>query len=143
MPLNLSGVTRFAESMMVSTCDITRDAGSYDDDTFSQATGQYSQPVGDTTTLYSGKCMIASLASFNTQAEGESDPEISLYDVFIPIDSTAVEKWDLVTITASPNDPNLVGAQFYVLSGEYEQFGVMRRIRAQRREASGQVDLTT
>lgn len=95
-----------AESLMVSTCTITRGGGA---GVWNEATGAYDATA---TTIYSGPCRLIFRSNSvvrETDAQGqfllEQEPQLSLPVV----GSETVTVGDAVTITANPYDAAMVG----------------------------------
>lgn len=101
-----------AINLMVDACTIKRLSG--------QVTNLQTGQVADSyTTLYSGKCRIQRVRG---QRLGSAHPaiigEAQLYQqplaVHVPITVTGIILQDVVTVTASLMDPDLVGRTFWV-----------------------------
>jgi len=99
-----------ALALMVDACVITRVTG--------QSTNSQTGVVTDTVaTLYTGKCRVQRMPSGGI-ARPATVAEAQLYQtpltVQVPISVSGVIVDDLVTITASALDADLVGRQFWV-----------------------------
>lgn len=96
-----------AEALMVDTCTITRSATR---GTFNETTLQYDSPT--TTSLYTGKCRVkpaGGQVSDRVVQFGEQAVSLWPFQVSVPISVENLAVDDLVTITASSLDPDLVG----------------------------------
>lgn len=91
---------RFAESLMVDSCTITRPGAT---------------PTASVVTVYTGKCRIRMTPRMPEQMPQTAGTTASRYilEVHIPATTTGVEHNDKVTITASAN-PSLVDTSTYV-----------------------------
>lgn len=118
-----------AEKRMVDACTITRGGG---DDTFDSSTGTYTTPAGSE--VYSGDCEVQVSDGLNArEAEaGGAEITVSRVTVKIPISVEGVTEGDLVTITASLLDPDLVGQKFRVIAGFAKTFATCRRLQVER-----------
>lgn len=111
-----------------STCIITRpgDPGDFDPDTGGYETDDLTGPDG--TSVYTGPCMIHLTAEgTETQAAGqeviETRPVVKIPDL-----DTEFAKGDIVTVTASKLDPQLVGTVLRVRDAETDDWTVWRRL---------------
>lgn len=107
-----------AEAGMVDACTIVRVAGTTTD----RDTGVVTET---TTSVYSGACRLQEQMAFARETQPTPDnPTLMRYRVLqLPVaTSTGVRKNDQVTITACPNDPDMVGKVLVVrdLSGKTE-----------------------
>jgi hypothetical protein len=112
-----------AESRMTATCTIERVAiGATDDDTL--------QPTKTSTTVWGGPCRIVRAQAQDAPADTADQIHIaSEYVLHIPVGGTGgIRKQDLVTITASPDDADLVGRTFSVIAAAAYSQGTARRI---------------
>lgn len=109
---------------MVDTCTISR-AGAETTDT---QTGQIS---GAATVLYSGKCKVQQTAAATSTATdvGEAYVRLLALDAHLPVvGSEGLAVGDLVTITASVGDADLVGRVFSVQGLAHKTFASARRL---------------
>lgn len=113
MSIDLSFAKQIVAELATDTCTIQRDQGT-SDDTFDPNTGTWTK-TGPTTT-YTGACMVRD--STNVAAgrgvEGAVEGTEQRWVVKLPDLTADVAVGDLVTITASVNDPRLVGRRFVV-----------------------------
>lgn len=115
--LDLTRARLAAESLMVDACTITRDAKGADDDTLDQATGVLTPPNPDTTTVYSGPCLVHPVGNI-PRPEGLSEGGVAIvtarYEATIPHTAAIARHGDVLTVTASQWNPGLVGRSFRV-----------------------------
>lgn len=126
---------RAAESLMVDACTISAPVPAGSLGAWNETTMQYeggSSPV----VSYSGKCKVQTLTSGarslveHPAVGGEWTP--APIDVHLPIEgSENVLKHHIVTITASVNDPALVGRQFTINGLFHKSFDTARRLLCQ------------
>lgn len=117
-----------AEARMVDACTITRPGG---EDTFNPNTGAYTTPAGST--VYTGACEVQVSDGLNaqtTEAGGQvvTDQRVT---VKVPVSVEGVTVDDVVTITASAHDPNLVDKTYRVLGGFAKTFATSRRLQVE------------
>lgn len=117
-----------AEARMTSTCTITVAGAS----TWNDTTGTYSTPTA--TTLYTGKCRLR----WGNPAPQDGDSGETSWAVdrtgtlSLPIAGTAnIPDGALVTITANPNDPGMVGLELTVLAPHFQTDSIARRLPVQ------------
>lgn len=125
----LPGFRAEAEGRMVDACTITRGGG---DPVFDPNTGTYTTPAG--TTVYTGKCEVQITDGLNARAADVGGTEVTLsrLTVKIPMSVEGVQVDDIVTITASLLDPDLVDQTFRVLAGFAKTFATARRLQVER-----------
>lgn len=118
-----------AEKRMVDACTITRSGG---EDTFDPNTGDYTAPAGSS--VYAGKCEVQVTDGLNAREAEVGGTEITAtrVTVKVPISVEGVREGDVVTVTASLLDPDLVGQQFQVLAGFAKTFATCRRLQVER-----------
>lgn len=110
-----------AEAIMVDACTIQHVTGSSTDTTTGQVTPTYS-------TVYTGKCKVQGGQSDSGQDVADAHLAVLSLTVHVPIAVTGVVETDVVTITASVNDPELVGRVFRVLGPVHKSFATARRL---------------
>lgn len=100
-----------AESLMRSTCTITRETG---EKTWNDETGTYT--AAPAATVYAGRCKVQDNSRSVSEVDaGERRAAVNPLELHLPIDgSGGVRRKDLVTIESNPDDEALVGAQFFV-----------------------------
>lgn len=130
MKLNLSGAKRVIESLMEGDeCIITRDTEGTGDDVWSSATGTYAPPPNDTTTIYSGKCIVSNSGSGSTAEYGGEYFVETTYWLTVPLEADELRSEDIVTVTASLRDPELIDKIFLIKEPLFTTFAVSRRVR--------------
>ena len=115
-----------ALALMQDACTVTRITG--------QATNTQTGAVTNTTsTIYTGRCKIQ---RFGTTGAGTARPatvgEAQVYQlpaaVHVPMTVTGVQVGDIVTVTASVLDPDLVGRTFWVRELFHKSYATARRL---------------
>lgn len=102
-----------AESLQTDACTITH-AGA-GDGTFDETTGQTTPPAP--TTVYAGACRLrVPMLADREQLSGEHQFTTQDAVLSLPMSATDVSVDDLVSITASTLDEDLVGCQFVVMA---------------------------
>jgi len=121
-----------AEMRMLDACTITRSGGA---DTFNPTTGVYTTPAGSA--VYTGKCEVQVSDGLNARDTEVGGQEITLtrLTVKVPMSVEDVQVDDVVTITASLLDPDLVGQTFRVIEGFAKSFATARRLQVERTTA--------
>lgn len=120
-----------AEARMVDACTITRGGGA---PVFDPDTGTYTDPAAST--IYTGACEVQisdGLTARQTEAGG-AELTVTRVTVKVPMSAEGVQVGDVVTITASVHDPDLVGQEFTVVAGFAKTFGTARRLQVERSE---------
>ena len=118
-----------AEGRMVDECTVTRAGG---EETYNPATNAYTAAAGST--VYTGACEVQISDGLNArQAEaGGAELTISRLTVKIPISVEDVTIGDIVTITDTLLDPDLIGQRFRVIAGHAKTFATARRLQVER-----------
>ena len=110
-----------AERQMVDACTVTRQATASSDAELGTIT--YS-----TTTVYSGKCRVQQHgASTRPHQLGEAAVWLQRLELQLPMSVTAVASDDLVVITASSLDPDLLNRKWRVRELTHKTHETMRR----------------
>ena len=118
-----------AEGRMVDACTITR-AGT-GDTTFDPNTGTYTDAADST--IYTGRCEVQVSDGLNaqtTEAGGQVVTDLRV-TVKVPMSVEGVAVDDVVTITASELDPDLVGKTYRVLGTFAKSFATARRLQVE------------
>ena len=117
-----------AEARMVDACTITRGGGA---PTFNPNTGTYTNTAG--TTIYVGPCEVQISDGLNAQTSEAGGQVVTdrRVTVKVPMSVEGVRVDDVVTITASELDPDLVGQSFRVMTGFAKSFATARRLQVQ------------
>ena len=118
-----------AEKRMVDACTITRPGG---EDTFDPNTGTYTSPAGST--IYTGACEVQISDGLNARETeaGGTEVTVSRVTVKIPVTVEGVREGDVVTVTSSLLDPDLVDQKFRVLAGFAKTFATCRRLQVEQ-----------
>lgn len=96
---------RAAEALMIDACTITRGAGST---AFDPNRGEYVTTPG--ATVYSGRCRVKPQDNADRVVEaGGTNVSLFPYVVSVPVDATAYQVDDLVTVTSAALDPAMQG----------------------------------
>lgn len=110
-PESVLAVGRVAHlALMLDMCLVTRGG----EPEWDPETGAYTVPVG--TSVYEGRCRMKPLTAEDVQA-GEREVALRGYRVALPVDATAPEPGDVLTVTAS-TDPELSGHPLVVTAVE-------------------------
>lgn len=117
-----------AEGRMVDSCTITRGAGAPG---FNATTGEYTDAEG--TTIYTGPCEVQLSDGLNaaTNDTGGQVVTVTRLTVKVPMSVEGVRIDDLVTITASLLDADLVGREYRVISRFAKTFATSRRFEVE------------
>jgi hypothetical protein len=110
------------EALFETTVDVTRGSTV---GTLDTATSLYT--AGTSTTVYSGPALIRPTIDQITQA-GDTSVELSDFLVKFPA-NTAIQLGDLVTVTASVHDSDLVGAHLRVIHIDNDEWQISRRVQ--------------
>lgn len=113
-----------AASQMVDACTIQHQTGTATNTTTGVVTPTYATPP-----LYTGPCKVQGAMQATGQDVGEARLAVLSPFVHVPITVTGVVWGDLVTITASANDPELVGRVFRVVGPDHKSFATARRLQ--------------
>lgn len=118
-----------AEGRMVDACTITR-AGA-GDTTFDPNTGLYTNAADSS--IYTGKCEVQvsdGLSAQTTAAGGQVVTDLRV-TVKVPMSVENIAVDDVVTITASLLDPDLVGKKYRVIGTFAKSFATARRLQVE------------
>lgn len=115
-----------AEALMVDACTIQHQTGTTTD----RLTGRTSPVYA---TVYTGACRVQQAVALGSRVEaGEVEPVLLRLEVQLPVVGTeGIERGDLVTITASVHDADLVGRVFRVRDVHHKTHATARRIQAE------------
>ena len=132
---NFDRLRRLIESRMFDTCTITRDTQGTDDDTLDQTTGVLTQPGGDRSTVYTGKCVVYPYSQRRGQVdtEGARIYAEKMYAARIPWNSPEPKIGDVFTVTASREDSVLVNRPLRVIEMDMSSFLTSRDMVVQDR----------
>jgi hypothetical protein len=110
-----------ALALMVDTCTVKRLASTSTDPETGVITPTY-------TTVYSGVCRVQQRVPRATpQTVGEAEVFVARLELHVPVTVTGVASDDLVNITASVNDPDLLGRSWHVRELAHKSFQSARR----------------
>lgn len=119
----LPELRRHAESLMVDAGEL-RGPGTR---VLDEDTGQYVDTPGPV--KYAGKAKIQTTATIGNDSEaGDRLVMQTRFEVHLPVDAPAAAVDDVFVVTASVNDPQLVGRQFRVASLSHRTWPVERRL---------------
>ena len=112
-----------AEALMVDTCTITRSG----EPTTDPDTGEVDD---NPTTVYTGRCKVQQQAvQSRPQTPGEAAVQMVRREVHLPVaTSGGIRVGDLITITASVLDPDLVGRKLRVRDEHAKSYATARRL---------------
>jgi hypothetical protein len=112
-----------AEALMVDTCTVQRQTGSTTNDTTGVVTPTYS-------TIYTGKCRVQQRVPVSKPADvGQAHVWLQRLELQVPMSVTGIASDDLVTITASLLDADLVGRTFRVRELGHKTHMTARRVQ--------------
>ena len=110
-----------ALALMVDTCTIRRLASTSTNADTGVITPTY-------TTIYSGACKVQQRVPRATpQTVGEAEVFVAHMELHLPVTVTGVASDDLVNITASAHDPDLLGRSWRIRSLAHKSFASARR----------------
>lgn len=116
-----------AEASMVDTCLIERQTSS--------TTNSVAQVTGTFTTVYTGPCRVQERGGYPRDITTTQDqPQLAIArELQLPVGtSTAVQAGDRVTITASANDPGLVGTKSWLRGQPAKSEATARRFHMEQ-----------
>ncbi|MEV4521471.1 DUF6093 family protein [Micromonospora tulbaghiae] len=111
-----------AEALMTDECVIRRDGGT----TYDPETGY---PTESTSQVYAGKCRVQQQsASAGAREVGEAAVLLLRLEVQVPMSVVGVQADDVVEVTASRHDVELVGRRFRVRDLFHKTHATSRRL---------------
>lgn len=115
-----------AEALMLDACTIARTTGSSTDPDTGVVT-----PT--TSTAYTGKCKVqqSKVPIGEPKDLGEASILVVHLEVHVPMSATGIQVDDVVTVTASALDPDLIGRRFTVRGVAHKSFLTARRLDVQ------------
>ena len=118
-----------AERQLVDTLVLTRDADGDGDSVFNPATGEETDPVGDTSTVYDGpgRMTMRTVRGDGSETQGGSFSYRTEYIALLPAEVVAA-LGDTVTVSESIADPTLEGRTFTVTQIRAATQIVLRRL---------------
>lgn len=115
-----------AELLMVDACTIRRKTG--------ESTGAGGVVTPTYSTLYTGKCRVQQdKAQAQQQDPGEAHVLMLRLEIQLPMSVTGLQAEDVVTITASAHDADLVGRVFIVRDLAHASHKTARRVQVMER----------
>lgn len=125
VPQFIDRARRRQNDVMTDTCTVTRSGGeaTVDPDTF-----ELTWP--DDSLVYSGRCLVRHL-SHAEPAVANVPADTALYKVKLPA-GTAIADGDLVTVTASTFDDDLVGSGLVVQAVRHDGWQISREAICER-----------
>lgn len=119
-----------AEAGMVDACTIARVAGRSTDTTTGAVTDTASA-------LYAGKCRVQQHRASATDEDVAEDRLLLLrIEVQLPMSVTGLAVGDVITVTASAHDADLVGREFRVRDLAHKTHATSRRVQCIERTGS-------
>ena len=119
----LAAGRRLALDLMRDTCTVTRVTGTAG---VNEATGR---AVILDSTIYTGACQVrVPQAQPGTPEAGERVATVQQFIVKLPLASPEVKVGDLVQVTASPTDPELVGRTWRVAGLHHKTYSTARKL---------------
>jgi hypothetical protein len=111
-----------AETLMVDTCTVTRESAAFTN----PDTGQ--QTIS-TATVYTGRCKVQHRTSGGARDEDVAEANLLMLrlSVHLPVSATGVRTGDIITVTASVGDAELVGRRFIVRELAHKSMATARR----------------
>ena len=88
------------------------------------------------TTVFAGKAMVTASGVPYASVLGGHHTSATIFEVGIPRDADPVLPNDLVTVTASVNNPDMIGMELYVTGEVMSTFFTHRRLQCTRRESA-------
>jgi hypothetical protein len=128
---NLERARKKIESFMTDNCTITRDVEGVYDDALDEFTGTLGIIDPDSVTIWSGGALV--LSAGIGRNEGAQGQPVELlpkrtYRCYIPRSVTTVAVHDVLVVTSSLRDPDLVGRSFIVRGVYAETFAIAREL---------------
>lgn len=122
----LDRARQLAASLMQDTCLIRRVTGTITDTFSGVITSTY-------TTVYSGPCKVQEHQAQGHSADpGEDYTVVLMRELHLPVaTSLGLQRNDLVSITASAGDPDLVGRTFLIRDEASKSLATARRLSIQ------------
>lgn len=128
---NLEQARKKIESFMTDECIIGRDIEGTLDDVIDENTGEIVPPVNDENVMYSGVCLITPAGiGQNEGAQGQPVelPGLRTYRGFVPLEVMNIEVHDVLLVTTSMRDEDLVGRKFIVRGIKASTFAIFREL---------------
>lgn len=136
--MNGTGSLAFARTAAVrlldSTCVITRDPDGAEDDAYDPASHTFDPLPEDANTIYSGSCRIRPGAAAQGAQEAGQTVFLGSFIARLPVTAVNVAAGDVLTITTSTTDQQLVGAAFTVDEVDVGSTAITRVLVLTRRQ---------
>jgi hypothetical protein len=112
-----------AQALMVDTCTITRVTGTTTD----KDTGVVTETV---TEVYTGRCRVqqGTTGQGNRLDPGETSVVLLRLEAQLPMSVVGLAEGDVLTVTASPHDGDLVGRRFRIHDLAHKTHATARRV---------------
>lgn len=88
------------------------------------------------TAVYDGKAMVTASGVPYSSVLGGENTSATIFEVGIPRDADPVLPNDIVTVTESLNNPDMIGMVLYVTGEVMSTFFTHRRLQCTRRESA-------
>lgn len=131
---DLSSAVEAVEALMDDTCTISHDPEGELDDMLDVDSGLLVQPFGTPGLVYSGRCKVsASHTQMKYSEEAGRAVRIQAYSGSIPVGSPMPAEGDILKVTSSRRDPELVDQDFRVVDVIASSWAVQRKFGLERR----------
>lgn len=129
------------ESLMTDACRITRPIDGVRDDVLDPTTLQLVPPVPDVVEVYAGPCGVSARNPSGQSSQGlvqeAGDREWSArYTLKTPVSAPLPLPGDMVTVTASVRDSEMVGWEFRVIATTGGTFKLSRKTEMEFRQVA-------
>lgn len=112
-----------AERSMIDACTVRRVTGE------TEGAGGVITPTYST--IYTGACRVQVRAEAGTQREvGEASLIVTRHEIHMPISAVGIREGDVITITTSVHDPDLIGRTYAVRDVLTKSEATARRVTA-------------
>lgn len=137
MTVFTEGVAFFRTNLAATMEDACTIARTTSRGTFNTTTGRYATPAGST--VYTGACLIRPAGTgADVRARGDADIVIGRYDIRIPYTQDDLQPDDLLTVTASTFDTDLVGEVFTIIDITVDTYNTHRLLTVELNLGRGQ-----
>jgi hypothetical protein len=124
---DLTGAQAQMAALMADTCRIVRGDPGRAAATLNPATLQLAEPAD--VVVYDGKCLIGGGGNAGARQQvGHADSQRQQYWVLLPLTAPQIRRGDVLTVTASARDPQLVGARLVVVDQVVRTLAVARKV---------------
>lgn len=129
---DLSHAVKAVEKLMDDRIRVKRDPDQETDDVMDPVTLAVSHPDNDDSYVYQGAATYVPDMGYVDGVEGGASVQLRDGKLFIPIGAPALQHADVVEVTDSRRDPNLIGAFFTVTDTIPGTFNVSQRLQVAR-----------